>query len=297
MPTLESTPIDRCRILLVGDPGAGKTTAIGHLLEHGQELFVADFDKGLAPIQHFVPAKYHKHLHYETLVDKVAFGADGSPTVQGVPTAFPRFVELMNRWKDSVTGEDFGPPEKWPENYWLVVDPLTSLGTAAMWYTLYRNGRMGRPKRLKDWGDAMQRVEGVIQMLRAQPINVIVLAHLMHLRAPEESEEDDDGKPAVTGAPAAAPASASGNWHMRYPATLGQSLPPRVGGYFTCVVQAKQVGNGPKARRVLTTVPEADVNVKVPSAPGRLPAEVPINRLVDIVNAIKAVPTQPEKQT
>lgn len=292
MPTLASKPLDRCRILLVGDPGSGKTTAIGHLLEHGQEVFVADFDNNLDPIQQFVPAKYHAHLHYETLVDKVSFGAaDGAPTVVGVPTAFPRFIELCRSWKDSETGEDFGPPEKWPENHWLVVDPLTSLGTAAMWYTLYRNGRLGRPKRKNDWGDAINRVEGVIQMLRALPINIIVTAHLMHLRPPEDDEDEKDNP---TGAPKAV--ARGGNWNMRYPATLGQSLPPKIGAYFSCIVQAKLVGAGAKARRVLSTVPEADVAVKTPAVPGKLPAEIPINQLIQIANAIRNVntTTQPE---
>src|SRR5690606_9246861 len=103
------------RILLVGDPGSGKSSAIGSMLEHGQKLFIADFDDNLDPIRNFVDPKYHDNLHYETLVDRVRFHPEtGYPFVPGKPKAFSRFIKLTDRWVDSESGQDFGPPEEWP---------------------------------------------------------------------------------------------------------------------------------------------------------------------------------------
>jgi len=278
------------RILIVGDPGAGKTCAYGSLLAHGQRLFVCDFDDNLDPIFKLVPKEFHDNLIYETLVDKVRFDKEGNPTVEGRPTAFAGFVKLVKSWVDSETGEDYGPPESWGPNDWLVIDPLTSFSHAAMWHTLHKAGRLGtsmkggRPRRLKDWGVAIDKVEGAIQMLRSLPINMIVTAHLMRLS--QDEIEDDEESGGASGKPAAA-RKLPDNLLMRYPATLGQKLPPRIGGYFSVVLQAKRVGKGQAARRVLATVPDDDVDVKVPVPPKSLPVEVPADSLWTIVEALR----------
>jgi len=74
---------------------------------------------------------------------------------------------------------------------------------------------------------------------------------------------------------------------MRYPIALGQKLPAKIGGYFNVVLQAVRVGSGVGARRVLRTVPEEDVDIKVPLLPKTVPAEVPIDKLWTILERFK----------
>lgn len=274
------------RILLLGDPGAGKTTAVGHLLSHGQRLFVADFDDGLEPIRAFVKPEFHKNLIYETLVDRVRPDeTSGFPVTKGNPQAFRRFIKLVHEWKDSDSGESYGKPEDWGENDWLVIDTLSMLGQAAMLYTLNQNNRMGRPIRLKDWGDAIRRVEGVPMLLKSLPINILMTAHLARLTSDGDDDDDEEGQPSG-GRKAAGKRKRPSNYDMRYPATLGQKLPPKIGGYFTTILQVKRVGNGINATRVIRTVPDEDVDVKVPLNQGKQ-VEVPVTDLFSIIQSIR----------
>ena len=265
---------ERSRILLVGDPGTGKSAAYGSLLEHKQRLFVADFDDGLDSIRAVVDPKYYDNLVFATLKDAVKFDAiKGIPRPKGKPTAFSDFIKLMGDWVDTSTGESYGAPESWDSNTWLVIDSLSALGTAAMWYTLHQNNRLGEGKRMKDWGNAIDRIDGVVQMLVELPINFVVCAHLMHL-TPKGDGDDDAQKSQVIDT-------------KRYPATLGQKLPPRLGAYFNVVVQSVRVGHGKAAKYMLKTKPEQDVDVKVPVAAGKLPVELENTKLYDIVKALR----------
>lgn len=280
MPTLNDH-IPGLRVLIVGDPGSGKTTAIGKLAEAGQELHICDFDHNLNPITKFVKEEAFNRIHFETLIDPVRLNAEGKPVVSGIPPAFSGFCKLSERWVDSATGEDFGAPEKWGPHRWFVIDSLTSLGNAAMMYTLFKRKRFGKRKGFAEWGDAIERVEGTLQMFAGSAVNLIVTAHLARLRMEDVTETaDEEGKPIDTPIVAKRlPANA----FMRYPVCLGQALPPRVGGYFNLVLQAVRVGNGVGARRLIRTVPEDDVDIKVPLPPRAVPPEVPIDQLWSIL--------------
>ena len=82
---------------------------------------------------------------------------------------------------------------------------------------------------------------------------------------------------------------AKSNYDMRYPATLGQKLPPKIAGYFNIVIQAKRLGTGSRAQRILSLVPDSDVDVKVPLRPKGLGVELPINELHKVIQAIREV--------
>jgi hypothetical protein len=290
MPTLDSPKglKEPLRILIVGDPGAGKTTAYGHLLNHGQKLFVADFDKGLDPVRAYAKQEFHKNLHYETLVDKVRFAPETGYPIAPNPKAWRNFIKLADNWTDSETGESFGAPESWDENSWFVVDTLTGAGRAAWWHVMDKNGRMGISLRKKDWGDIVRTVEGLPQLLQSYPINTIMTAHLARL-SPEDDVDDEDKKPLPPGVPKIQEKKvANENLLKRYPATVGQKLPPRIGGYFTVVLQAKRVGSGARANRVILTKPEDDVDVKLPVSQDLIrDIEVPIDGLFKIIQALR----------
>ena len=274
------------RVLIVGDPGSGKSTAVGKLAEHGQELFICDFDDNLNPLPQFVKKDSLENIHYETLLDPVTIDeVSGKPIVKGIPTAWSRYTKLAKEWVDSETGESFGAPDDWDDTQWFVEDSMTTKGNAAMNYTMFKRKRMGKRRGFAEWGDAIERMEGSMQMFQAAQVNYIVTAHLARLNMEDVTESaDDDGSPIdkPTVAKRLPP-----NAMMRYPVALGQKLPPRIGGYFNLVLQAVRVGSGVGARRVLRTVPEEDVDIKVPLPPKTVPTEVPIDQLWTILKHFK----------
>ena len=273
------------RVLLCGDPGSGKTTAIGKLAEHGQHLYIADLDHNLNPLTTFLSPTAFERIHYETLIDPVTFNADARPVVNGIPPAFSNFCRLSERWVDSETGEDFGKPEEWGRDSWFVIDSLTGLAAACMHYTMFKRRRMGKRRSYAEWGDAIERLEGALQLFAGHSTNLICTAHLARLSLEDVSATADEDGQAIerpTQLKRLPP-----NATMRYPVTLGQRLPPRVGGYFNLVLQAQRIGSGVGATRVLKTTPEEDVDIKIPLPPGRVPPEVRIDKLWDILKLLQ----------
>jgi hypothetical protein len=254
---------ERSKLMLVGDNGSGKSAALAALAKEGYELFIQDFDDGLDVIAQILAddPEAQKRVHYETLKDSIKFKG-GNPTVKE-PKAFSQSMKLLNKWVDSETGEDFGSIEDWGPERCLVVDSATFQGKAALNFTLWKNNRLEKPKRIQDWGDAIERQETMFALVTDDAIkcNVIVIAHLAHLN---QSGDDDDEE------------SVAQTTEKRYPTVLGKKLPPHVGSYFNTVVQAKVKGGGSATRRVISTVPDPDVDVKVPVIKG-LDKELPVD--------------------
>ena len=296
MPKLSDSTFEATRLLIVGDPGSGKTSAVGYLLNHGQRLFIADFDSKLNVIARCVSGEALKNLYFESLLDKVRPDkVTGYPTTIGKPTAYRKFINLTSKWVDSSSGEDFGAPESWGPNDWLVIDSLTSLGRAILFYLQDGSGKLGQ----RALGPVVWRVadmiEGVVSTLRSYPINSIMLAHLAPLSASEdfvvEEQSSDPVKQENFTARMEAKLS-NPNSNMRYPLVQGsKKLPRHIGGYFSAVLMTKRVGSGEQTKRVIRTAPDEDVDVQVPVAPKSLPAELPLTDLYKVIEAIRAKPT------
>ena len=278
------------RTLIVGDPGASKSTACALLATSPliDRLFVIDLDDNWRGPLRLLPKEALPKIHIETLKDRISLDAKGryTPVVRGVPTAFPTLVRLLNEWIDSASGESFGPPEGWTPRDILIIDGLSGLAVSSMYYTMYAASRMGQQRRLKDWGNAIERFEGVVQVLNsALPCHVVTTAHLCRL-APERDETDDDDTNSRGASHTKGGFVAPDNFWMRYPSALGQKLPPRLGGYFEAVVQAKRVGRDLMARHVLKTTPDDDVDVKIPMRAKDLGGmEAANDKLIDIISA------------
>jgi hypothetical protein len=66
-----------------------------------------------------------------------------------------------------------------------------------------------------------------------------------------------------------------GEMQRGYPASLGKALSPKIGRYFNSCLQAKTIGSGSSARRVLSTVSTPLIELKT-SAPLSVKAEYPL---------------------
>lgn len=218
-----------------------------------------DFDDGLDYLRATLDPKYFKKVHYVTLKDDVTWTKNNRPMIKGAPKAFPTAIKMIKRWKED--GEDYGPVSSWGPDRTLVIDSGTHMGNAAMNYTMYINRRNGKPKRQKDWGDAIERQLGLIQQLTGVDYgcNIVVNFHLKHLRVSKFDEDTADTKDEKE--------KEEVMTYMQYPMALGQGLPKDIGSYFNVVVQAKRKGHGAGTKYVLATEPDKDVQVKVPASP------------------------------
>lgn len=229
------------KLLLIGPSGAGKTGALASLASK-YKLRIADFDNGLDPLFHFTKPEHRKNVEYLQFHDKFKKGPQG-PVPLGVPTAFPRFLDALDNWKDGANA--YGSVYKWEPDTILVVDSLTHLSNAIMRYTLALVGRSGEQPWQSDWGDAMRHVEDLLTMLYSTDIkcHVLITAHVTYI-------ENEDGT-------------------IGYPNALGAKLPPKVPSYFNSMLIAQNKGSGSAAKKVIRTVPSGLVGAKfpVPGAP------------------------------
>lgn len=123
------------KMILLGDPGSGKTGALASLVKAGYKLRILDFDANLDPLAQFVkreaPDKLH-NIEYRTLTDKLKAGAQGM-VPDGIPTAYMEGVKMLDRWKyKSDEGEeiDLGRPADFGPDCIVVLDSLTTFSQA-----------------------------------------------------------------------------------------------------------------------------------------------------------------------
>lgn len=244
MPTLTDKALSApLKIVVLGDSGSGKTSALASLVHAGYELFILDFDNGTDILSQLIrdPA-LRKKVHVETLTDKgqLIGGGTGQKIAKMNPQAFPKALNLLQRWKDSHEGTDFGPVSSWGLDRVLVVDSLSFFGMAALDFVLARNGRPSEQPWQSDWGEAMRMLEQALQIIYSEEIhcNVVMNTHIEYVTI----EGITKG----------------------LPMGLGQKLPPKIGRYFNFMLMAKSRGTGDSTKRVLLTKPEANIELKCP---------------------------------
>lgn len=255
MATLSSKHLnDPVKVLNLGDSGGGKTGALASLVtDLGLELFILDFDNGTDILESLIVKPEHRtKVHVETLTDAGKMMAVGASQkiVKLSPQAFAAGLNLLNRWIDRETRQDFGPVTSWGSDRVLVVDSLTFMGTAALDFVLAQNGRgMGQQPFEGDWGEAMKMLEQVLQILFSTEVkcHVVINTHVDYQQAV--------GDIMARGLPMA----------------LGKKLAPKVGRFFNFIIITKSRGD----KRVLLTKSEGLIEAKCPllDAPRELPIE------------------------
>lgn len=241
----EKTAAGPLKMLLIGESGTGKTGALASLVQAGYEIFILDFDNGTDVLQDVIKDKAQRsRVHIETLTDTGKLVGSGlhQKITKNNPQAFPKALNLLQKWVDGETRIDFGPPGSWDTGRILVVDSLSFLGMAALDYVMAKNGRFADQPWQSDWGEAMRMIEQTLQILYSTEIkcNVIVNTHIDYV-TPEGS-----------------------NITKGVPMALGQKLSPKVGRYFNMMLMTKSRGTGDATKRIILTKPDANIELKCP---------------------------------
>jgi len=265
------------KLLNIGDPGGGKTGALACLAEAGYRLIIVDFDNGLDILigRNGLLRKNKKALEnifYETFTDPLQAVADGQMLPVGTPTAFNRAMKGLTRWKFS-DGEDstydLGNIGSWGPDTICVIDSFGHGAEAALRFCRQLNAhQLDRFIHQSDYGQAMQMLEGMLQLLYATNIkcHVIVNSHITYM--------EDASKGTLRGLPRA----------------LGRVLPPKVGGYFNTIIRTVTEGSGKSERHIIRTASESNLELKLPVAPGVIPDTLPIKSgLLTIFKTLQGV--------
>ena len=254
MPKLtEHASSSASKLLFIGDSGSGKTGALASLVKAGYELRILDFDSGLDILVNLLRAEPNAsellaRVEYETLTDKFKSRPNGGVILDGIPKAYSSALKLLTNW--NTPSANFGNIETWDENVVLVIDSLTFMCMAAFrWVDAVYHFKDPR----QTYGEAQTQIEDVLGMLYSDRIkcNVIVNSHITFI--------DVDG-----------------GFTKGYPSSIGKALSPRIPRFFNSVIEAKTKGTGASAKHVILTVPDGMIELKNPAAPGKIPAELPI---------------------
>src|SRR6516164_7211315 len=129
MPTLKQHHSNSfTKMIILGDPGSGKTGCLASLVKAGYWLGILDYDNGLEPLKQFILHECPEdieNVEYRTLRDKHKASPTGS-VIDGPATAFVDGLKMLDRWKyGDGPGVDLGPPADWGTDRILVVDSLT----------------------------------------------------------------------------------------------------------------------------------------------------------------------------
>jgi AAA domain len=248
MPTLDQHQSnDFTKMIVLGDPGSGKTGGLTSLVKEDFTLGIVDFDNGLDPlvqyIKHECPDKIG-NVHYVTLRDKYKMTVDG-PVIVGAARAFADGLKLMDTWPD------LGSPSEWGPKHILVIDSLTMMSKACFdWREQLVTSKAGKYDQRAVYYDAQKIIEKTLANLTSESFrtNVIVLAHVQYI-------EDEDGI------------------RRGYPKSVGSALSSWIGAYFNSMALCQTTTSG---KRVVLTTPTPAVTLKNPK-PFDMMKEYPIS--------------------
>lgn len=244
MPDLADHPSSRItKLLVMGDPGSGKTGALASLAHAGYNLRIVDLDNGLDVLKNVLmdpkspyDKEAYKRVKYVTITEKaLKISARGGMEIPAGATVWNRLSQTLNNF------EGLGPISKWTERDVLILDSMTLAGIAAFNFAKTTNlpapGQKSVDSRMT-YFHAQSYLEYLMQCLYADDVgcNIIVNSHITFI---------GDENEVLHG----------------YPTTIGRALSGKIGRYFNSVLHMKTEGRNHR----LYTVPLA-VKVELKSS-------------------------------
>jgi hypothetical protein len=248
------TDVVPLKMLLVGDPKAGKTGALASLANAGYKLRVANFDGNTGPLLEYVKPEARGNLSIKVLSEKMRFTPQGV-TFAGPPDSYVRLMKLLADWDGG------GGVDTWDPNTVLVLDPLSHMTE------LQRERWQAMNPSADDVKSYTPVFDELINLLRAlkygAPCHVICITHLKSVGEPIDMRSRDERtrNPKVQAPEGSAQRDLA--W-KRFPSVAGKKLLTEVASYFDLLLHAKVSGGGRGAQRVLSLVPSVDVDVAAP---------------------------------
>jgi hypothetical protein len=249
MPALEDHHASRVtKVLVMGDPGSGKTGALAALADAGYNLRIIDLDNGLDVLKNVLmdpkspyDREAYKRVKYVTITETPSkISARGGSETPKSAVVWNRLTAILTNWK--TPSEDLGSMTTWTERDVLVIDSLTLAGIAAYNFSAISNSGPKTDGRMI-YFHAQNYLEYLMQCLYAEDVkcNVIVNAHITFV--------GDEV-----------------NIAHGYPITIGSRLSPKIGRYFNSMLMMKTDG---KNHRLYTVPTGSKVELKS-SAPLRV---------------------------
>lgn len=254
MPTLDKHHSSQVvKLLNIGESGSGKTGALASLAKAGYHLWVLDFDNGLDIVANVLrdDTEALRRVTFRTLRDTVT-SVNGIPRVKAPVTAYKNAGKTLAVWG----AESFTPADV------IVVDTLTNMSGAAFNEALALSGRLNQTPQLQDYGWLATSVLNFIDMITASDTyddegvliskgmncNVIVNTHIRFLSSEGDSEM-------LRGLPNA----------------KGQEITRNISNFFNTTTLTRTQGQGPAAKRIISTQPQGIVEVKISNPIGTKP--------------------------
>lgn len=238
MPSFQNHPVsDRNTILVVGDPGIGKSSLYASLANAGYKVNIVDFDNGLDPLANYLTPEGAARTHYVTLKDtneKVSAWADAK--------------KIWNSgWK--VGTEELGKVTEWGPDTVLGIDSLTFAGYAAIREAARLNGKKPDAQlAVQEWGEAVRSVGQQLDYLTGGIFKCQIV-----MTAIPVSVDDDTGV------------------STQYPQVVTKNFSQSIGRYFNNVFRLTAKRDG---TRVLKTSADNRMTLRN-SAPSVLQNEEP----------------------
>jgi hypothetical protein len=178
------------RILICGEPAAGKTGALAQLANAGYRLMIHDFDSNSRVIGSYLRPNaadvYINTYAVAKITNTNLFAGTGTATKQAVDT-MRQFCKMLEHWKTPT--EDLGPTAKMTSKDVIVIDSGTFLGELLL---LAAHEDPETKRDLRSLYNVAGRYYGAIldHLTGAQiGASVLVLTHIM-----QTGDKDDQGK-------------------------------------------------------------------------------------------------------